>query len=211
MCPGQRAMIRLGLAVGGAGRVEEPAPVQPELQQVPAHGAHRDGDAFEGQLGGVPCGRSTSVPGAVARSGPPLQPGWRWAGGGLAVRDAGPVKQTGLSDRVDAEEVVEPAHQKAVLDQHAAVHLHVFAATDPRQHHDQSVSAHDPARGAAPPRAASVDMVVLMPVDIRRIPPVDGNCGTKPSVTLPSEDLFSRKVHNSVRTCSPQPTTRRRH
>lgn len=77
------------LAVVLAVRVEEPAPVQAEVSEVPADGAYRDGDAVGGELVCDPsCG-----PLVVPAQGLDPCHGLGRGRGGLVVRDAGAVEQ----------------------------------------------------------------------------------------------------------------------
>jgi len=57
-----------------------------------------------------------------------------------------------LRDRADAEEVVHPRHQRAVLDEHPGLHFRELAEADPRQHDHETVPAHDLTGGGQPPR-----------------------------------------------------------
>lgn len=77
------------LAIVLAVRVEEPAPVQPEVSEVPADGAHRDGDAVGGELVCDAGGGPLFVPPQGLDPRHVLGRGR----GGLVVRDAGAVEQ----------------------------------------------------------------------------------------------------------------------
>ncbi|MBM7459297.1 hypothetical protein JOE26_001972 [Rhodococcus coprophilus] len=81
------------LAVVLDARIEDPAPVQPEVSQVPADGTHRDGDAVGGELMRDP----GSGPLAVPPQRLDLRHGLGRCCGGLMVRDAGPVEQAELA------------------------------------------------------------------------------------------------------------------
>ncbi|NKT67593.1 hypothetical protein GS860_06255 [Rhodococcus hoagii] len=81
-------------AVALTGRVEEPAPVQPEVGQVPADGPHRDDDAVIGEFEGDAPGRPFLLSAQALDPGDDL----RCGGSGLAVRDARAVQQTALTE-----------------------------------------------------------------------------------------------------------------
>lgn len=83
-----------GLAVVLAGRVDEPASVQPEVGKMPADGPDGDHGSFAGQID------SDASRGPLPLPAHRLDPedDLRGRGGGLVVRDAGPVKQTSLAE-----------------------------------------------------------------------------------------------------------------
>src|SRR5690606_2844329 len=81
------------LPVGGASGVDEPPPVEAELQQVPSDGPHRDSDALGGEFGGDAA--SGVGPLAVWLLNP--KDLLRRDCGRLVVRDAGPVEQACLA------------------------------------------------------------------------------------------------------------------
>ncbi|CCW15591.1 hypothetical protein EBESD8_61680 [Rhodococcus aetherivorans] len=83
-----------GFAVALPGRVEESAPVQAEVGQVPADGAHRDRAPVGGQFEGDATCRPLLLASQLLDPGDHLGRG----GGGLAVRHAGAIEQAQLAE-----------------------------------------------------------------------------------------------------------------